>query len=36
MRRSTVNKASSSRNFNKKARRTHPKNVNVMRGGYRL
>ena len=36
MHRSTINKRSSARAFNKKAKRTHPKNVMVMRGGYRL
>jgi len=36
MHRSSVNKGASARSFNKKARRTHPKNVSVMRGGYRL
>lgn len=36
MHRSTVNKRSSAKHFNKKARLTHPKNVSVMRGGYRL
>lgn len=36
MHRSTVNKRSSARSFSKNAKRTHPKNVHVMRGGYRL
>lgn len=36
MHRSTVNKRSSARSFSKKAKRTHPKNLHVMRGGYRL
>lgn len=36
MHRSSVNKRSSARGFNKKAGRTHPKNLHVMRGGYRL
>lgn len=36
MHRSPVNKRSSARHFNKKAGRTHPKNIMVMRGGYRL
>lgn len=36
MHRSRVNKRTSARSFNKKAHRTHPKNVMVMRGGYRL
>lgn len=36
MRRMTVNKSSSSRSFNRKAGRTHPKNLAVHRGGYRL
>lgn len=36
MHRSTVNKRSSARSFNKKSGRTHPKNLKVHRGGYRL
>jgi len=36
MHRSTVNKGASARKFSKASRRTHPKNVSVMRGGYRL
>lgn len=36
MHRSTVNKSRSSRSFNKKAKRTHPKNLQIHRGGYRL
>lgn len=36
MHRSRVNKASSARSFNKKSGRTHPKNMHVMRGGFRL
>jgi len=36
MRRSGVNKAGSTRSFNKKASRTHPKNLGIHRGGYRL
>lgn len=36
MHRSTVNKRSSAKKFNKGSSRTHPKNISVMRGGYRL
>lgn len=36
MHRQAVNKRSSARSFSKNAKRTHPKNVHVMRGGYRL
>lgn len=36
MHRSHVNKRHSAKQFNKRSGRTHPKNVMVMRGGYRL
>jgi len=36
MHRSNVNKRSSSRSFNKKSGRTHPRNMMIHRGGYRL
>lgn len=36
MYRKSVNKGRSARGFNKKAGRTHPKNIQIMRGGWRL
>lgn len=36
MRRKPVNKRSSARNFNKHAHKTHPFNIKIMRGGWRL
>lgn len=36
MHRSSVNKSKSARSFSQKAKRTHPKNVAIHRGGYRL
>lgn len=36
MRRSSVDKVRSARAFNEKAKRTHPMNLKVHRGGYRL
>ena len=36
MRRSRVNKRRSARKFNRGSRKTHKKNISVMRGGWRL
>lgn len=36
MRRSTVNKSRSARSFNRGAKKTHLRNRQVMRGGFRL
>lgn len=36
MHRSGVNKARSAKKFNRGASRTHPRNMAVHRGGYRL
>jgi hypothetical protein len=36
MRRTSMNKRKGARSFNKGARKTHIKNIKVMRGGWRL
>lgn len=36
MRRKPVNKRHSAKNFNRNAKKTHPYNVRIQRGGYRL
>lgn len=36
MRRTSVNKSKSARSFNRGAKKTHLRNVQIMRGGFRL
>ena len=36
MHRKAVNKRASAKKFNRNAHKTHPRNISVMRGGYRL